>query len=304
MNSRLLLLPLVLLYAAGCTSTKVTPMASGGVDTTDNPATVPIESSVSAASLVGRYRTEIEVPDGKADEPGKALTKGLADMFGSMTELEVLENNRFRLAVVGMPIEGRVVIEGSSVTLFPETLMGMTEEELKKHPEAKKQSFSKEPMEATVEEDGQVIRLKGVEAQEGAMVFRRVKEEPKKPVADKVAPSDQMFVGEWSASVRPPNRELTEAEQQEMQMARALVATSTLELRKDYTFYFKMMLEFEGTWKITNSTLVLSPTKMMGMDTSGSKDAKPMEMKVEAGGKNLVMSEEPGKGALVYTKKS
>ena len=76
-------------------------------------------------------------------------------------------------------------------------------------------------------------------------------------------------------------------------------------MKEDKTFSLTMGVPIEGTWTYADNSVTLTTTKIMGMDVSGipgaDKDNKPQILKVEDGGKKLVLSDPSGESGTTIT---
>jgi hypothetical protein len=293
MAKRLLLLASLALLVVGC---------SDKSDSLSSSATEPApEAPAIDSSLKGVYAMEFETPSTpkKEDDLGEAFAKGFGSMLASTMELTFDGQGGFSMSMMGFPVDGKVILEGDKVRLEPETIMGMTEEELKKQAkdgQAKNVSMDEAKMSGTVEENGDVIRLKGEKGE--PMVFRRKMEAV---VEDKVSVNDRVFVGTWVGVEAIANKKpSTDEEKQEEQLIQTMLKTMRFEFRPDYTFKMRMMFEMEGNWKREGDELVLQPTKMMGLG-GGESQNDPMRLKID-GDKLTLKGEKADEGTLVFAK--
>jgi hypothetical protein len=96
-------------------------------------------------------------------------------------------------------------------------------------------------------------------------------------------------------------------------MAKQMLANTSLELKADHTFSMTMMLPFEGKWAQSGSKVTLTMTKAMGVDIetlkkqSGGKNTqdmdKPLELDVSSDGKSMTAHDPKGQGNdLIFTR--
>jgi hypothetical protein len=114
--------------------------------------------------------------------------------------------------------------------------------------------------------------------------------------------SEKSLVGTWTGKVNLSDADRKAAGEQ---AAAAESMTATLEFKEDKTFSLSVGLPVEGTWTYADNNVTLTTTKVAGMDVSGmpggGADNKPQVMKVEDGGKKLVLSDPTGKSGTTLT---
>lgn len=114
--------------------------------------------------------------------------------------------------------------------------------------------------------------------------------------------SEKNLVGKWTGKVN-----LSDADRKAAgdQAAQAESMNAALEFKEDKTYTLTIGLPIEGTWVYADNNVTLTTTKVMGMDVSsmpgGGKDNKPQVMKVEDGGKKLVLSDPSGTSGTTIT---
>jgi len=299
------------LAAFGCSSKDSTVAGSGSGSGSGKGSGTASGGGASATSdIIGKWKGDIKMPETNKDDPMAKMGEAMAQMFLGNLTLEFVEGGKFKLTMMGMPVEGSVSRKGNEIELTPETVLGMTVEEARKmNAENKGAELMKndEPMLGTISADGSEITLKGKSDKSGGeMVFKRAKDEPEKPVKSTVAAAEQGFVGEWGAEMEgAAPASMTDKEKQEWKMAEMMVKSATLNLRADNTFRMTLMFDFEGTWKKEGDVLVLKMTKALGMDGgTPSADNEDLKLRSEAGGSRLI-SDQPGPGGakLVFVKK-
>jgi len=96
------------------------------------------------------------------------------------------------------------------------------------------------------------------------------------------------------------------------QMAGMLANSLSLELKKDKTFTMQMLFPLEGSWSLDGTTLMLTPTKFMGMSVSdmaktgsnANNRQQPMKFAVSDGGDTLTsVNDKPGDDTSLVFKK-
>lgn len=225
-------------------------------------------------------------------------TKALASMLGdSQLELELGEDDRFKLRMSGTDLEGSYKIEGEKVTLTYETLMGMSLKDSNSPLSMMSDQF-KDPEIGTVQEGGKKLFFPGRRGQpdEAEMTFTR--EAPKAaPTGPKsVSEEEAKFVGSYvfDDSFAVPI-EGTKAEQSAKKMLQSMMRGFRLVLREDNTFEMTMMLPMKGKWKSKGGKLNLNVTAPDLKALSG-QDQPAIEAKVsEKPGQLLMVNDKTGK---------
>lgn len=306
----LLFVVVLALAAFGCSSKDSTVTGAGSGSGSGAASGSGGGDASSTSDIVGKWKGDLKMPETSKDDPMAKMGEAMAQMFLGNLTLEFLEGGKFKLTMMGMPVEGSVSRKGNEIELKPEMVLGMTVEEARKmNAENKGAEIMKndEPMLGTISADGTEIKLKGKSDKSGGeMVFKRAKDEPEKPVKTTVSSAEQGFVGHWGAEMEgTAPASMSDKEKQEWKMAEMMVKTAALELRADNTFKMTLMFDFEGTWKMDSGNLVLKMTKAMGMDGgTPSADNEDLKLRSEDGGKRLV-SDQPGPGGakLIFVKK-
>ncbi len=164
-------LPLALLVFAACAKSGPTneyaPQASLG-------SRAVTKTASHSSGLVGRWSAEIVMPEAKGDDPAERMALEMAKAFAGSMWLELRDDGTFTLSMI-LPIEGTWKRDGSSLSLTPTKFMGMSEADFKKQAaesggEAK---FDSEPMRLDVLADGQTLRLKSDDPDEGELLFKK-----------------------------------------------------------------------------------------------------------------------------------
>ena len=113
--------------------------------------------------------------------------------------------------------------------------------------------------------------------------------------------NEKSLVGSWTGTFNLSAED--QKNPQAVAMAEAMKAT--LELKEDKTYTLSVGLPSEGTWSYADNNVTMTTTKVMGMDISGvpgaEKDNKPQLLKVEDGGKKLVLSDTTGSSGSTIT---
>lgn len=78
-------------------------------------------------NVVGKYKAQIEMSEEDKKNPMAAMAQGMAE---SMT-LELKDDRTFAMTMM-LPIEGTYTVEGSTLTLTPTKMMGMSLSEMQK----------------------------------------------------------------------------------------------------------------------------------------------------------------------------
>lgn len=284
-----------LVMVAGCSDKPSTAVGGGGAKNLPN--------------ISGKWKGKIEMPESSKDDPMAKMGEAFASLFLGTISLEFADPDKFTLSMMGMPIEGKVTRSGNELTLKAETAMGMTMEEAKKmNPKASSAPMDEEML-ATISADGKEIRIRGKkdQASKGEMVFVRDDTVEKKVEKETVSSEERALVGEYGAEIHEkPKEELKGEAASEMKMAEAMLTSSRLVLRADNTYSMRMMLEFEGTWKLADGQIVLKMLKAMGMPegAKASGDNEDLKLRLVEGGKKLVIDQPgPGGSKMAFVKK-
>jgi len=272
--------------AAGCKNGGV--MGIGGPKTPD---------------ITGKWKGEIQMPETSKDDPMAKLGQAMGQMMLGNLILEFQPGDKFRLTMMGMPIEGSYTRSGNELSMKAETAIGMNAEDLKKQDP----KFNSDMLKATVSEDGTkiTVRNENGKTNEGEMVFKRYTEEPKKETASTVSDSEKNLVGSYSCELKADKPEkMTTEEENEWKMGEALMKTASLDLHADNTFKIVLMLEMTGTWKVEGDEVKLHMTGMAGLPDDGkSGDKNDMNLRIDPNGR-LTMSEKGPKGqTMAFVKK-
>jgi hypothetical protein len=141
--------------------------------TNNNSSTSNSPDSGDVANVVGRYKAEIKVPAGKANDPAAKM----AEQMAKSMSLELKADKTFVMNMM-LPFEGTYAVSGDKLTLTMTKMMGMTLEDAKKMAAAQgKPTDNLDKMKAMpfkIEDGGK--RLVGGDpnaANQGSMVFVR-----------------------------------------------------------------------------------------------------------------------------------
>lgn len=262
-------------------------------------------SAEAKKSYVGKWVGNPELPKADKQDPGAEMAAGMMKMMGSI-QLEFESETRFKMTMLGMPIEGKVTQEGDTLTLEPETLMGMTPEEAKKDSSMK---MEQKPIKLKLSADGTKLSSIPEKKEEPVLVFERGKPEPRHETT-MTDSGDLALVGTWGGVIEMPplGPDATEAEKRELKSTEQMSKSLKLDLRGDGTFKLDIMIEIEGKWKREGSKITMTPTKMMGMEMTEEdmkKDGnEPMVGEITDGDKTItVLHKDPKKGKLILKKK-
>lgn len=124
--------------------------------------------------LVGRWKGELVLPkkEGKPS-PEDEFAEAMAKAFLSDLWVEFDEDGTFKMNMM-VPIEGKYKQNGNSVHLTPETVMGMTMDDMKKlEGDGATVSMNEEPLILEISKDGKTLRAKDENGGEGELVFTR-----------------------------------------------------------------------------------------------------------------------------------
>jgi len=255
------------------------------------------------AAWVGKYKIDLKATAASKDDVAAKMGEAFAEMLMGGTTLELRADRTFRMLIMTIPLEGKAQIDGTKLTLIPETVMGMTKEKARK---LKQQPLPDDkPMEGQFSEDFQTLTLKEIPGDpSGDLKFVRDTSVPKGPGKETVSAAELPLVGSYDGSLKMPEPK-NEQERQEQKTLIAMSKSMSLELRRDNTFFMRMVFELEGTWKLQGGKVVLTPTKLVGMEDMKSKtETKPIEGVVEQDGKTLTFTPPDEKDPqLVFTKK-
>jgi len=291
--------------------TVVTNLSSGGIDSSESMSQAPKEDP--NKDILGPWKGKLELPKSDKDDLGAAMAEAMLSPFADSLELELSEGGKFRLSMMGMPIEGSFTVDGSTITLKAETAMGLTPEEAaKKNAESKSGTkvdveSMKEPMIGTISADKSKITLRNEpkkgekpDPSAGEMVFVRDTSGPK--VVDKptVTAEEAKLVGEYRADAsRIKESDLKPEDKADIEMIRSMLGSARVTLSADNTFDMRLMVSLSGTWKVAGGKLTLNPTGAMGM-SDGKSSGDPMTFLIEDGG-NLLHAEDQSKASpLLY----
>lgn len=135
-------------------------------------AASPKGTPVEAFQLVGRWKGELALPKKKGkpspeDEFAEAMAKALlSDLW-----IEFNEDGTFKMNMM-VPIEGKYQARRDLVHLVPESIMGMSKDDIKKMNEnSAKASLNDEPLILEISKDRNTLRVKDENGGQGELVF-------------------------------------------------------------------------------------------------------------------------------------
>ena len=245
-----------------------------------------------AGAIQGKWVGEIASAANKKDDPATQMAASMAKMMGKLTL--TISGDEFSLKMMGIPLEGHVEAKNGQLSLVPETVMGMSKEELSSVKSSAKSADMK-PMTIALKPDGS-IELSGGDPNDN-MVFRRDTSKAK-VCASNVTESESNFVGTYSGTMSGmPTQSGAQAK-----MMEKLAKSLKLELRSDHSFDLTVGFELGGTWTLSGNKMSLDITKMMGMEDMKSK-SDPLVGIVSADGSQIVITDPKKPGKLTFTKK-
>lgn len=267
----------LLLASFGCGSGSESSVSSGGVTESKPPQ---------AALSVGRYKGRIELPKKTPGEKpdamedmGRAMGEAMGGMMAGMMSLEILPGDKFKLSMMGIPIEGPVTVDGDKITLTPKTIAGLTPEEAKKqNPDSK---IDASPMKGQIK--GTAIHITQGKPEEGELVFEL--QAAKKSGPETVANAEKPLVGSWKGEMV-----VTPKDQQEKKMLEGMKDSVSLDLRADNTYTLNIMFELQGKWKASGGKIDLGIPKMAGMPEGGKESGEPMSGTISSDGSTITMA--------------
>lgn len=252
--------------------------------------------------ISGKWKGEIKMNASSKDDPMAKFGEAMAQMMLGNLTLEFLPGDKFKLSMMGMPIEGSYQRSGNELTLKPEQAMGMSAEEMKESDP----KFSTDTLKATVSEDGTQITVRNDKGktEEGEMVFKRYTEDAKKDVASTVSGAEKPLVGSYKCEFEGEKpAKMTAQEESEWKMGEAMMSAATLDLYADNTFKINLMLEMTGKWKVEGGEAKLHMTGMAGMPEDGKSSGKnDMNLRIEPGGRLVLDGKGPANMKMAFVK--
>jgi len=115
----------------------------------------------SPVNVVGKYKAKVEVPKDQKDNPAAALGEGVANAFAQLVTLDIRADNKFSMSML-LPIEGKWSLSGDTLTLTPESAMGMTSS-----------NPGTDTMKFTVSDGGKTLTSKDSKPGEGVLILVR-----------------------------------------------------------------------------------------------------------------------------------
>jgi len=262
-------------------------------------------STSGAADLRGNWVGTVAPEKGAdAKDPSAAMAKAMMGMM--QLKLKIAEGNAFTLTMMGVPIQGHFTASGSHLTFKMEKMLGKTPEELKKASagSSNPSSFNdmEKPMEGDVSPDHQTITLRSADGAKGTMEFKRTAEVPEGSRAETVKPEEKEFVAHWTGKAEVAPGSIKGADKGQEDIAKAMLQSMELDLRKDNTFSMNMVFELTGTWSVSGNTLTLTPKGIAGMDQgTPSGTNQPIVLTISAD-KTSLTSASSDKGKLTFVK--
>lgn len=263
------------------------PVVEAGQGEPPKPSAVKLHNGDPNADLIGTWKGEIQMPQAAKDDPMAQMAESMAKMLMGRLKLEIKPGNQFVLNMM-FPIEGTLARKGSSLTLKPTKMMGMTPDEAKKMAEGQgAQNMNMDSMTATVSKDGKTITVANDQPEQGKMVFTRAPAE-NRVVIPTVSAEEKPYVGEWKGEMSgtPPSNATDKEKQQAEAMMKVMNSGMELSLRADNTFTMTMMMELSGKWRAKGGTVTLEILELNGMGGNQAKN-DPLVLKPSNGGKTL-----------------
>jgi hypothetical protein len=113
--------------------------------------------------------------DPASDQMAEAFAQGMAEMMSFA--LTIKEDKTFAMTMMFFPVEGRWEQKGNQIWLHPETVMGMTREQMQEMggPDAKVKMENEEPLVLKISQDGQSLVAIDPKGEFGSeeLVFKR-----------------------------------------------------------------------------------------------------------------------------------
>lgn len=281
------------LVGAGCQGGKTTASGEASGSKTSEGSTKSGETSTANSGVLGKWYAHMDLGTDK-DNP----MAGMAEAMGSMMlpELEIMDGGKFKMSMMGIPVEGDWKQEGETLTISPKTVMGMEKDAFEKMQKTKGGNGSMdEDLILKVIDGGKALEaVDKNKSSAGSLIFKRekpassIKSDTPKEGPSSVAGNESEFVGAYSSKVETTKEPTTDEEKSEVEMVKAMSSSIKLELRKDNSFVLNLMVEMSGKWKRIDNKIQLKPEIVMGMKSDGKNDnEKPMDLEIQ--GSNLVL---------------
>lgn len=81
--------------------------------------------------LVGRYAASFDQPAAAQSDPASQFARNFAQMLGGTTTLDLRDDKTFTMTLMAMPVEGKWSLEGNTLSLQAESLMGISPDQLR-----------------------------------------------------------------------------------------------------------------------------------------------------------------------------
>ncbi len=277
--------------AIGCQRAEVIERRSSGAE--GNPVP-PI------ADVTGQWYGKAK-PTNPADKEDARLAALTA---GAQLELILDKDGRFKMTMMGTPMEGSYEAESEAVTLKIETVMGQRIDD-PNAPAAFMLQELKEPIEGTIEGEGKTLFFPGKKDKPGEadMTFTR-----DKPAQDKVGPrtvaaAEAPLVGEYvfDDSYAPPKKPRTGKEtpreiarEKAQEFSRNMSKGMRLTLREDNTFQVELMVLMKGSWKRSKGELILTIKEPKEMLAYSGGEKPEMRARIAPDGRLLMLNDKSG----------
>jgi hypothetical protein len=250
-------------------------------------------ASASPTGLTGTWYGKFS-PETSPD-PAKAQMTAL---FGATTfTLDLDVNGRFKLTAMGSPLEGDYTVEGTKITMKPDTVMGKSLND-PSNPMANAMAELKEPQLGEIRDGGKTIFLAARPNNPNDIDLAFTREKPKEPaLGPKTADASEMkMVGEWvfdesfDPAGKPKANETKDetAKRKAQEFARNMAKQVQLKLREDNTFIMNLLIEFRGTWKRNGEKILLTATEPKAALEMSAEEPK-IHMNVAKNGDQLLV---------------
>ncbi|MCX7800994.1 MAG: hypothetical protein N2109_11710 [Fimbriimonadales bacterium] len=128
--------------------------------------------------LVGTYTASFEQPANAKNDPASQFARNFAQMLAGSSTLELREDKTFKMTLIAMPIEGKWSLEGNTLSLKAESVMGMPPDQLRTEAAKKGQSLPSSadvnrPQTFTVDPDKLTLTSNESGSDAVRLVFRR-----------------------------------------------------------------------------------------------------------------------------------
>lgn len=277
-------------------------LAGCGVGSTTVISKEKPENAAASSTLSGRWKGSIELPK-KENDPANEMARGMAEMLGDTLSLEFPAEGKFRLSMMGMPVEGALTLDGDKVNLNPELIGGLPPEEAAKQNASSGTAADierfKKPMKGTLSADKKTITLEGDKPDDGKLVFTYV--EPRKPGPDSVSADEKSWVGLYKPDLsRLDESKLSEEDRKQLPMMKSVLGASTITLSADNVAEIVLVMDMKGTWKLKDGNVVIEFPKET--TENGSSQAEPMTLVPQKDGKSLELVNSGGGPSVTFVR--